>query len=215
MLLHEDAMVVGGQEVLLRIRLSDGAALVQHDVHSKATVLALANDRLFVCVDDGDNPDTGDDSFFLYAFNVHTFEAHWHRELGQEVVSAAICGDELYAAVPNISTGLLVFNHDLDYLRPVHFSGLPCFGWPRFIAIHRERLYMIEFDAGGDPDEPEWLIGRRLLVLTLDGVTQQSLYLQLDVDSCDSVTSMHLHEDELWLTNASERQISVFKILSP
>jgi len=211
MLVHEEALLLvnthytpGGHPSwsshVHRLRMTDGVELARSPVVRSPSEMAIAGNLLFVPTDET-----------ISVLDIHTLELrNTFGEFGS-AFDCAVHNDEVYVA--DVSKRGKLFVHSLDGQPRRIVEG--DFGMPMSIRIRDERIYLIEcLDDENDFDEDEFneFVGRRLLVLELDGTIHQQIVLPDCVAPLEpELASMAFRGDELLITDSNQNALHVLR----
>eukprot|EP00908_Phaeocystis_cordata_P012428 Transcript_23407.p1 GENE.Transcript_23407~~Transcript_23407.p1 ORF type:complete len:368 (-),score=115.85 Transcript_23407:35-1138(-) len=204
LVLHGTELLVADHRRVRKLRLSDGAELARSPALPGSGELALAGDRLLV-------PRGGT----LSVLDAETLSLRYEFGNFGCVLDCAVHGNEVFVVDFGRRGELQVF--DLATGQPRR-TLRGAFGSPVSINIYHDRLYLLERreKTAGDEEEDvdeevrRWA-GRRLVVLELDGSTRQLVRLPRS----ERLYGMHLHGDELHLTDSVAHAVHVHRILGP
>jgi len=214
MLVHEEALLLvnahytpGGHPSwsshVHRLRMTDGVELARSPPLKHPAEMANAGNLLYVPIGEK-----------ISVLDIHTLELR--NTFGGEfenVFGCAVHNDELYVADGDIRGKLFV--HSLDGQPRRIVDGY--FGTPTCIRIRDDRIYLIEcLYADDDEDDAEDVfdefVGRRLLVLELDGTIRQQIILPECVAPLEpELTSMLFRGDELLITDNKQHAMHVLR----
>ena len=202
MLVHEEALLVvnthRGSDVR-RLRIADGVELARSPLLKNPAEMANAGNLLFVPTFEK-----------ISVLDIHTLELrNTFGEFGS-VFDCAVHNDELYVADGNDRGKLFVHSLDGHPRRTVEGD----FGRPMSIRIRDDRIYLIECldDEDDEEDEFDEFVGRRLLVLELDGTIHQQIILPDCVaPHTPDLTSMAFRGDELLITDNNQNALHVLR----
>ena len=182
-----------------RLRMTDGVELARSPPLETPAEMAKAGNLLYV--------PTGET---ISVLDIHTLELrNTFGEFGS-VFDCAVHNDELYVADGNDRGKLFVHSLDGHPRRTVEGD----FGRPMSIRIRDDRIYLIECldDEDDEEDEFDEFVGRRLLVLELDGTIHQQIILPGCVnDRTPALTSMLFRGDELLITDNLQNALHVLR----
>jgi len=203
MLVHEEALLLvntGISSHVRRLRMTDGVELACSPLLKNPVEMANAGNLLFVPTFEK-----------ISVLDIYTLELrNTFGEFGS-AFDCAVHNDELYVA--DVSKRGKLFVHSLDgKLRRIVEGD---FGTPMSIRIRDDRIYLIECLDGEDgfhEDEFDEVVGRRLLVLGLDGTIHQQIILPDCVaPRTPDLTSMLFRGDELLITDNMQNALHVLR----
>ena len=203
-LVHDEALLVvnshRGRSDVRRLRMTDGVELARSPFLKNPAEVAKAGNLLFVPTFEK-----------ISVLDIYTLELrNTFGEFGS-AFDCAVHNDELYVA--DVSKIGKLFVHSLDGQPRRIVEG--DFGRPTCIRIRDDRIYLIEcLDDENDFDEDEFdeFVGRRLLVLELDGTIHQQIILPDCVAAhTPDLTSMAFRGDELLITDNNQNALHVLR----
>jgi len=204
MLVHEEALLLvnthNSSSHVHRLRMIDGIELARSPVVEFPSEMAIAGNLLFVPSDET-----------IRVFDIHTLELRNTFGDFENVFDCAAQNDELYVADGYERGKLYVCSLDGQPRRIVEGD----FGRPMSICIRDDHIYLIEcLDDENDFDEDDFdeIVGRRLLVLELDGTVHQQIILpECVAPRAPELTSMLFHGDELLITDGHQNALHVLR----
>ena len=201
-LVHEEALLVvnthNSSSHVHRLRMTDGVELARSPIVNFPSEMTNAGNLLFVPSDEK-----------ISVLDIRTLELRNTFGDFENVFDCAVHNDELYVADGYERGKLFVCSLDGQPRRIVDGD----FGRPMSIRIRDDRIYLIEcLDDENDFDEDEFdeFVGRRLLVLELDGKIHQQIILCIG-DRTPHLTSMLFRGDELLITDNLQNALHVLR----